>query len=276
MSTLTTGETAVSVIVPSYNVQGYLSDALDSILAQTFSNWECIIINDGSTDGTAAVAQEYCRKDPRFKLVSQPNKGLPGARNTGLDNASGEFILPLDADDRIGPEYMELAMKEFSEHPETRLVYCKASLFGAQTGRWNLPKYSYDRFITTNCIFCTCFYRRSDAMEIGKYDESLRLGYEDWDFLLRLIRPSDRVTCLDKVLFHYRKHKNGSAIDVAVRNEQNLLKYIAGKYPHIYGPYQDRVIELMRRDLQLRDMTASDCGTEQVTLKHFFKKLFHK
>lgn len=274
MSNHTQGETKISVIVPSYNVQDYLSDALDSVLAQTYGNWECIIVDDGSTDGTSAVAEEYCRKDPRFKLVQEPNKGLPGARNTGLANASGEFILPLDADDRISPEYMELAMDEFSRNPETKLVYCKASLFGAQQGEWHLPEYDYERFITVNCIFCTCFYRRSDAIEIGGYDEDLRMGYEDWDFLLRLLKPQDKVVRLKKILFHYRKHQNGSAINVAVRNEKELLKQIARKNPHIYEPCKDRVIELMRKEQQLKDLTSKrETGKERI--RRFFRKIFH-
>ena len=244
----------ISVIVPSYNVEAFLAEALDSVLNQTYSDWECIIVDDGSKDGTWKVAAEYCSRDSRFKLVRQENKGLPGARNTGLDNASGEFILPLDADDRIGPEYMAMAMEVFEKQPDTKLIYCKASLFGSVDAPWNLPEYSYDRLIAINHIFCTCFYRRADAMEAGRYDETFRTGYEDWDFLLRLLGPEDKVVRLDKVLFHYRQHSKGSAITEALRKEEALIGRIVAKYPEIYRPHQDKIIQYMRAFNELNDL----------------------
>ena len=94
--------TKVSVIVPCYNQAQYLDEALQSILNQSFTDWECIVVNDGSKDNTEFISNEWIKKDSRFKYVYQDNGGLSNARNVGIKKAEGEFILPLDADDKIG------------------------------------------------------------------------------------------------------------------------------------------------------------------------------
>lgn len=100
----------ISVIVPCYNLADYLPEALDSIATQTFQDWECIIVNDGSTDSTGEVAARYAASDPRFKFVETPNGGVIKARNLGVKSSTGKYLLFLDADDILMPEYMEKAM----------------------------------------------------------------------------------------------------------------------------------------------------------------------
>ncbi|WP_425075656.1 glycosyltransferase family 2 protein [Psychroserpens sp. S379A] len=97
-------QSLISVIVPCYNVEEYLNKAIESIVAQTYTNWECILINDGSTDSTQSIAEKWVAKDQRIKLINQKNQGLSGARNTGLKNVSGEYIYFFDSDDLIAPE----------------------------------------------------------------------------------------------------------------------------------------------------------------------------
>ena len=149
---------------------------------------------------------------------------------------------------------MAMAMEVFESQPDTKLVYCKARMFGSVDAPWNLPEYNYDRLIAINHIFCTCFYRRADAMAAGRYDETFRTGYEDWDFLLRLLGPEDKVVRLDKVLFHYRQHSKGSAITEALRKEEALIGRIVAKYPEIYRPHQDKIIQYMRAFNELNDL----------------------
>ncbi len=99
---------AVSVIIPIYNVEKYLRRCLDSVLNQTFSDWEAICVNDGSPDGSAAILSEYAAKDDRFKIVNKENGGLSDARNAGMQVAKGEYILYLDSDDFIHPQTLEI------------------------------------------------------------------------------------------------------------------------------------------------------------------------
>src|SRR3954454_14325487 len=105
----------VSVVVPIYNVERYLGECLQSIAGQTFADLEVVMVDDGSTDGSAAVAQEFVAKDPRFRLLTQPNGGLSTARNTGIDAATGEFIAFVDSDDALPPRAYELLVGALDE-----------------------------------------------------------------------------------------------------------------------------------------------------------------
>lgn len=100
----------ITVVIPVYNVEAYLRQCLDSVLCQEFSDWEAVCVNDGSTDGSAAILEDYAAKDARFRVVTQPNGGLSAARNTGLDAAKGECLLFLDSDDWLEPKALEIIM----------------------------------------------------------------------------------------------------------------------------------------------------------------------
>ncbi|MBR4645435.1 MAG: glycosyltransferase [Bacteroidaceae bacterium] len=111
----------ISVIVPIYNVERYLRRALDSILSQTHKDWEAILVDDGSTDNSGQIAEEYAKNDCRFKVIHKPNGGPSDARNVGMEHISGEFLLFLDSDDFIHPQLMELCQKAM-EHDNSDLV----------------------------------------------------------------------------------------------------------------------------------------------------------
>ena len=97
----------VSIIVPVYNVEPYLRQCLDSILAQTFTDWECILVDDGSKDGSGAICDEYAEKDSRFRVVHQENKGSSAARNEGLSLSKGIYLSFIDSDDWVENNYLE-------------------------------------------------------------------------------------------------------------------------------------------------------------------------
>ena len=123
----------ISVIVPAYNYAHFLPVALDSVIAQTYPEWECIIVDDGSTDDTAAVADAYVRRDPRFRYIHQANRGLAGARNTGVRNATGDAIQFLDADDRLLPPKLQRHAAYLEAHPECDIVYGDVWFFRSET-----------------------------------------------------------------------------------------------------------------------------------------------
>ena len=169
----------MSIIVPCYKQAAFVAETLDSVLKQTFRDWECIVVNDGSPDNASEIVNRYVALDSRIRLIETPNRGVSAARNTGIRASSGEFILPLDADDIILPEYARLAIEHFRQHPETKLVYCQAKMFGAVNRYWDLPKFKWEKFIFSNCIFTSCIYRRSDFDKTSGFDESMRIGWED-------------------------------------------------------------------------------------------------
>ncbi|HNX59960.1 MAG TPA: glycosyltransferase family A protein, partial [Spirochaetota bacterium] len=131
----------VSVIIPCYNQGIYVDEAVDSVLRQTFDDYEIIIVNDGSTDEiTNEKLKSYCR--PRTRVLTTENQGLAEARNTGIRNSSGVYILPLDADDVIAETYLEKAVAILDGNQKVGIVYSRAMLFGERSGEWRLPVYS--------------------------------------------------------------------------------------------------------------------------------------
>ena len=141
----------VSIIIPCYNLSQYLSETLDSVLAQTYQSWECIIINDGSIDNTEKIAKLYVDKDKRFKYIYQNNQGVSSARNNGIRNSLGIYILPLDADDLIAPQYIEEAVLILNNYNDIKLVHCNYQNFGEVKGKV-YPKFSIKKLLTANMI----------------------------------------------------------------------------------------------------------------------------
>lgn len=238
----------VSVIIPCYNQAGFLSETLDSVLSQTYPNWECVIVNDGSPDNTEEIAKDYCEKDPRFHYVFQNNQGVSSARNLGIKVSTGCFVLPLDGDDIIAPEYIEKALACFAENPETKLVYSKANQFGIINGYWDLPEYTYDSFIWANCIYCTAMFKRSDYDKTIGYNPNMIYGNEDWDFWLSLLSKNDIVHRIDEVLFYYRVKEASRTTELQKQhlNLEHSLIQLYRNHKDIYEPfvedYLDRIV----------------------------------
>ena len=186
-------EPLVSVIVPCYNQACYLEEALNSVLNQTYLNWECIIVNDGSPDNTEEVALNWIQKDTRFKYILKENGGLSSARNAGIEKAQGEFILPLDADDKIGEQYTQLAINLFMKDKLLKVVYCNAEKFGIVNEPWQLKSFSLYNLSRNNVIFCSGFFKKSDWAEVKGYDDKMKNGLEDWDFWIEILKNGGKV-----------------------------------------------------------------------------------
>ena len=267
----------VSVIVPCYKQADYLAETLDSVLAQTYSNWECVIVNDGSPDNTDDVVERYLTQDSRFKYIKQQNSGPSVARNNGIENSCGEFILPLDADDLIAPSYLEKAVNVFRQQPKTKLVYCKADKFGLVNEPWVLEDYDYDRFIWYNCIFCTAMFKRCDFFKAGGYRANMTHGLEDWDFYLSLLKKDDLVYCLDDILFHYRIKNISRNTEWLKKSHDEMIIQVCNNHPEIYSPYKESVIiyhRELRKMQQLKDSLESVRSSRAYRLGKFLLKPF--
>jgi glycosyltransferase involved in cell wall biosynthesis len=224
----------VSVIIPCYNQGQYLHEAIDSVLGQTFADLEIIVVDDGSTDpATREILGALDR--PATKLLRRENGGLSAARNSGIAAAQGRYILPLDCDDRVAPDYIRQALAAFASDPRRGIVYCRAEKFGAEQGSWRLPPFGRFRMALGNVIFCSALYRRDDWERVGGYDESLQRGWEDWDFWLALLELGRTVHCLPYVGFHYRKSETSmaSAMDPALKAE--LHHRLMDKHRDFFG-----------------------------------------
>jgi glycosyltransferase involved in cell wall biosynthesis len=203
----------VSVIVPAYNAAAYLPYAIDSVLAQTYRDWEIVIVNDGSTDHTRAVVEPYQAKlGDRLQLIEQPNRGLSAARNTGLRAARGEFMAMLDADDVWLPHRLARGVAVLDSHPETGLVHAKVvriDVHGSITGQLKIaPEYlsgHIARHIYTRRAHIVCptvLFRKRCLQTAGWFDEAMR-ATEDRDLWFR-IALRYKVAFIDEVVAQYR------------------------------------------------------------------------
>ena len=235
----------VSVIVPCYNQAQFLAEALDSVLAQIYSNWECIVVNDGSTDNVDEVVASYLEKDSRFKYLKQENQGVAAARNNGIRHTDGEYILPLDADDMLAPTFIDKAVSYIGQHDKCKLVYCDTELFGSLSGPFRMKKYEYDKFIWANCIPCTALFRRKDFESTSGYNSNMRDGLEDWDFWLSLLTRADEVHRIEEKLFFYRMKETKNTRNEQWRCDNNrVLGQICLNHPDVYEPYYKDIIWL--------------------------------
>lgn len=236
----------VSVIVPAYNSELYLAEALDSVIAQTFTDWECIIVDDGSTDGTHAVAQSYSTKDSRIKVFHQANQGPSMARNNGIRQSRGFYIVSLDSDDRLAPTFLTEYINYLDKHPDIKLVYSNAISFGDEHEVLSFPPFCYTDFIWDNHIFNYAMYRRSDWDLTCGYNPNMTSGLEDWDFYLSLLTPEDKVYCINKPLYYYRK-RNGSRSETLVNNQESMMIQLYRNHTNIYAPYIENILLFKNR-----------------------------
>lgn len=211
----------VSIIIPCYNQAHFLPDAIESALAQTHPDVEIIVVDDGSPDDTAIVAGRY----PGVILIRKENGGLSSARNIGIAHATGTYILPLDADDKIHPDFITktIGMDD--------IVSTGLWTFGKENREWitDVDKPEYQHFIQRNHINCCSLFKKEMWTAIGGYDEQMRDGFEDWDFWTRATRAGYTVTILREWLFYYRKH-SVSMFAEAQRKRAEIIEYMHRKY----------------------------------------------
>jgi glycosyltransferase involved in cell wall biosynthesis/Tfp pilus assembly protein PilF len=201
-----------SVLVPTYNQARFLPAALDSLLAQTYSNWEAVVVNDGSTDDTAQVMREYATRDNRFKMFHKPNGGVGSALNEGIRQARGQWICWLSSDDLFEPNKLEIHFKEINENPDIYFFYShfsyidEAASIKLEGGLWNPipdPPFQVSRFFHGPYIHGNSFAIHRDVFRvIGLFDERLH-NAQDFDMWLRISAkyPShfiDRRTCITR------------------------------------------------------------------------------
>ncbi len=200
---------AVSVIIPAYNQGQFVGQAIQSVLDQTFADFEAVVVDDGSTDDTATVIQAF--RDPRVRYVFQENRGLSAARNTGIRYASGDYLSYLDSDDLFLAKKLELLVSALQAAPEIGLIAGQAVPIdedGQRAGRVfdiALPE-ELEQLVLGNPLHVgSVLVRRSWQSRAGLFDETLR-SYEDWDMWLRMALAGCRMTSVAEPVSLYRFH----------------------------------------------------------------------
>ena len=234
----------VSIIIPLYNKADFMAETIDSVLAQSYQNFEIILVNDGSPDHSEKIALDFVKKDQRISYLAQTNQGVSVARNNGIKQAKGQYILPLDADDTIAKDYLKLAVNHLENHPDVGLVYCKAyyqykNKF-RQHPEWFLGHYTYHGLLGFNTIFNACMFPKVFFDKMGGYDETMLHGIEDWEFLINFIQTNQcQVHQLDYAGFFYRvdnQNSRGQSFNKAAQ-KQATFDYIYQKHQAEYQKY---------------------------------------
>lgn len=212
-----------SVVVPAYNAADTLDETLASLRTQTFPMWEAIIVDDGSTDSTATIAYSWAQRDNRFRVILQSNGGESAARNTGIRAARNDWLVFLDSDDWLAPQYLERMAKQIAKDPKLDAVVCSCVRV-TPSGQYG-PASVYTQSLLSNlfpefvkdCPFAllNCVVRCSLVQEIGEFDTGL-VTCADWDFWQRVARTGARFGNIPEVLTYYRM-RPGSASSNAER-----------------------------------------------------------
>ncbi len=225
----------VSVVIPCYNHGQYLTEAVESVFKQTFTDYEIIIVNDGSTDDTKNVAESIISTNPEKQvfLINQKNQGVPLARNNGIGKSRGKYILPLDADDKIYPEMLQKTIDLLKSEPTIAIAYCDAIYFGKEDRRVITPEYDFSKLIYQNQLNYCSLYRKEAWESVGGYNINMRCGYEDWDFWISCGEKGFSAKRNPGFLFMYRV-KDKSRYTELLKKDKELRARVFLNHPNLY------------------------------------------
>ena len=257
----------VSIVIPCYNDGAYIRETVTSARKQTYPSVEIIIVNDGSED---MVTREVLRQmeGEGLRVIWNEHRGVAHARNTGIRCATGKYILPLDADDLIEPEYLAEAVAVLAAKPDVGMVYCEADSFDGRTGPWVLPEFTIGMMLARNVIFNAAVFRKLHWESVGGYDETMKTALEDWDFWLAFLEKGLHPFRLPKLLFHYRirstEHTSYSHRDVLLQDKLEVYQTIAVKHRDLYTNHIKEYVYAMR--LILEEYERLDAKKTQLQL----------
>lgn len=196
----------VSVVIPVYDLGAYLPQAVESVAAQTYRDYEIVIIDDGSTDpATREVVDRYARSGTT-RVLRTPNQGLAQARNHAITHARGAYVLPVDADDLVDPEFLARTVPVLDAEPRAGFVYTSVKVFGEHEAEWPAEPFDLPRLLTHNIVgLATALLRRQAWQEAGGYDPAMQYGFEDWDLFIRMAAAGWQGVPVPDVLTLYRR-----------------------------------------------------------------------
>lgn len=232
----------ISIIIPCYNDANFIEQSVNSALNQTYFNKEIIVVDDGSDEKTKEVLKSI---EPKLdRLIVQDNQGQSSARNNGIKAARGEYIIVLDSDDYFEPEFCDEASRLLSLNPEIKIISCwfrriqnskVIDVFKPGGG-------DIINFLQYNQAPGSVMFRKDDWKRVNGYDESMKKGFEDWDFYIRLVQEGGIAEIIPMVLFNYRMRLN-STTSKANKIKYDLLKGLYIKHKSLYCKYYERTID---------------------------------
>ncbi|MBO3458682.1 glycosyltransferase [Aetokthonos hydrillicola Thurmond2011] len=233
----------ISIVTPCYNTEKYIAKAIDSVIASTFTDWDYVIVDDGSTDKSLEIILNYVKEDPRLQLIKQRNFGVCNARNNGakICSSESEYLMFLDADDCIEPEMLEIMVKYLDQYPNVGLLHSDTLFIDSEDNILNfsrvprfflspdgkfeevpddVPQTPFLSIATGICREAGTVLRKSIYMKTSGWPEFLGQGYEGIDLFIQMALLSD-VHYISKKLYKYRQHESQSH-----KSRDNMFKLI--------------------------------------------------
>ena len=261
----------ISVIIPCYNLGEYLDEAVASVLAQTYQDFEIVIVDDGSTDSaTRGLLADYRR--PRTRVIRAVHGGVSAARNLGIANTTGGYLCALDADDRLEPTYFEKAVPVLDADASIAFVSCWLRTFGDEEREWKPERCDLPALLWENTVLTASLVRREAVVAAGGYDTGIPIqGFEDWDLWLTLAERGCRGVILPEMLFNYRRRAGSlSTISWYGSGHLPLTSYRLAKHRELYLAHLVDVLlhqdsetaALLRRNDEIERVLASELEPE--------------
>lgn len=249
--------TRLSIVIPCYNDGLYLPEAVASALSQTHDDVEVIVVDDGSTDPSTSRALDDL-PPTRVRILRQENAGLPAARNAGIMIATGDYILPLDADDLLGSTFAEHAVALLDESPHVGLVGSGTRMFGTEKTVMRPSTPHPVDWLLANRLPASAVFRRADWVVCGGYAEDLRWG-EDWHLWVRIVAMERQVEILPEIGLHYRRRAGQMTARVSWELQETTRARvlqdgvpIMSRYPAEWGTALGRQLNLLHAIRQRR------------------------
>ncbi len=250
----------ISIVMPVYNAEPYLKEAIESILNQTYDNFEFIIINDGSNDKSLEIIKHY--KDSRIRFISRENRGLVLTLNEGIELAAGEYIVRQDADDRSTPNRLQLQLQYLKANQHTVLLGSSMDVMdesGAIKHRHavllNDPELRQELLVRSPFAHGSVIFQKKAAIESGLYRQQ-SWPAEDYDFWLRLSNYG-KLANIDEALYVYREHSD------SISNRQNTMQLAKTKEVHELA-WLDRRRLISKQPINLRQYKTLDMGAQRI------------
>lgn len=244
------GAPRVSVVIPCYNLGRYVDEAVDSVLAQGFQDFEILIVDDGSEDpDTSRLFSDYRR--PKTRVFRVPHAGLAAARNFGLSRAAGEYLCALDADDKLDASFLEKTVAVLDGDRSLTFASAWLRTFGDEEWEWRQDRCDLPTLLSEDTVLTAALVRRAAVQELGGWDGGMSAqGNEDWDLWLSLVERGHRGIILPEVLFLYRR-RAGSMSEVCTRGEAHLgcVRHMIAKHRQSYRRHLTEV--LLRKEADI-------------------------
>lgn len=267
-----------TIVIPCFNHGKFVRAAVESCLRQQHADVRVVIVNDGSNDGETPAACDACASE-HVTVIHQENRGLPAARNRGVAAAprrsENEYLAFLDADDFIEPTFVRTLAAAIEDAdsfgrlhklPPVSHAYCQEQLIELGEGIWRVPDWDPRLMMLTNLHPVTALVKRSAFDASSGFDESMRDGYEDWDFWLSLAERGFRAVRVQEALFVWRRHSTNTMVIEAVKKHDSLFRHIVARHREYYAKHADELFILSNNLLRKFDVNWLDESGWPITL----------